>query len=101
MEANLDRAPKPKDDVVDTNKDTNSATSRYNDVLKLKPGGSLLDVMDYNMEGCIKNIEAIIGSQGDHQGANLFNNFITMTGLVDLPLEGYSYTWSHKTASIM
>ena len=24
-----------------------------------------------------------------------------MTGLVDLPLEGYSYTWSHKTASKM
>ncbi|GJR33240.1 hypothetical protein Tco_1109472, partial [Tanacetum coccineum] len=29
MEANLDRAPKAKDDVVDTNKDTNSATSRF------------------------------------------------------------------------
>ncbi|GKD18129.1 RNA-directed DNA polymerase, eukaryota [Tanacetum coccineum] len=34
-------------------------------------------------------------------GANAFNNFITMTGLVDLPLQGYSYTWSHKTASKM
>ncbi|GJS22761.1 retrovirus-related pol polyprotein from transposon TNT 1-94 [Tanacetum coccineum] len=77
MQDNLERAPKPKDDVVDTNKDANSATSRYNDVFKLKSGGSILDVMDelikvgqtmgYNMEGCIKNIEAIIGSQGDHQ----------------------------------
>ncbi|GJZ54948.1 RNA-directed DNA polymerase, eukaryota [Tanacetum coccineum] len=213
MEDNLERAPKPKDDVVDTNKDTNSATSRYNDVFKHKLGGSILHVMDelikvgqtmgYNMEGCMKNIEAIISTQGDHQvfrwisclgqkakkgwipelntkhhvsfvalqetkmdrmdlfsikaiwgnfsfdyvfspsvgfsgdylhhmidswdgecvllgdfnevrsyherygtifnlqGANAFNNFITMTGLVDLPLEGYSYTWSHKTTSKM
>ncbi|GKA93427.1 RNA-directed DNA polymerase, eukaryota [Tanacetum coccineum] len=34
-------------------------------------------------------------------GANAFNNFITMTGLVDLPLEGYPLTWSHKLASKM
>ncbi|GKB76387.1 RNA-directed DNA polymerase, eukaryota, nucleotide-binding alpha-beta plait domain protein [Tanacetum coccineum] len=43
--------------------------------LKNNVGGSILDVMDelvkvrqtmgYNMEGCVKNIEAIIGSQGD------------------------------------
>ncbi|GJS74599.1 RNA-directed DNA polymerase, eukaryota [Tanacetum coccineum] len=146
---------------------------RYNGVSKLKSGGSLLDVMDelikvgqtmsYNMDRCMHNIEAIIGSQGDgkvasstklliisvyapqeltekrdlwdflhhtidswddecvfmgdfnevrtkHErygtvfnlhGANAFNNFINMTGLVDLPLEGYSYTWSHKSASNM
>ncbi|GJV05223.1 hypothetical protein Tco_1338792 [Tanacetum coccineum] len=73
--------------------------------------------MGYNMDGYIKNIETIINSQGDrqdgecvflgefnevrsiqerygtvfyHLGANSFNNFITMAGLVDLPLEGYS-----------
>ncbi|GJY67133.1 RNA-directed DNA polymerase, eukaryota [Tanacetum coccineum] len=34
-------------------------------------------------------------------GTNAFNNFITMAGLVDLPLEGYSFTWSHKSASKM
>nr|GEV37523.1 hypothetical protein [Tanacetum cinerariifolium] len=34
-------------------------------------------------------------------GANVFNNFITMAGLVDLPLEGYSFTWSRKFASKM
>nr|GEV85076.1 hypothetical protein [Tanacetum cinerariifolium] len=34
-------------------------------------------------------------------GANSFNNFINMTGLIDLPLEGYSFTWSHNTASKM
>ncbi|GKG52219.1 hypothetical protein Tco_0547094, partial [Tanacetum coccineum] len=36
MKDNLERAPKPKDDMVDTNKDTNSPTSGYNDVFKLK-----------------------------------------------------------------
>ncbi|GJS90826.1 RNA-directed DNA polymerase, eukaryota [Tanacetum coccineum] len=34
-------------------------------------------------------------------GANAFDNFITMAGLVDLPLEGYSFTLSHKSASKM
>ncbi|GKA49159.1 RNA-directed DNA polymerase, eukaryota, partial [Tanacetum coccineum] len=34
-------------------------------------------------------------------GANAFNNFITKSGSVDLPLEGYSFTWSHKSASKM
>ncbi|GKA04200.1 RNA-directed DNA polymerase, eukaryota [Tanacetum coccineum] len=141
-------APQPKDDLVDKNKDVTTATSGYNDVLKHKSRGYLLDVMDelikvgktmgYNMEGCMKNIEAIIGSQRDYhdfhrhmidswdgefvllgdfnevhteherygtifnlQGPNGFNNFITMTGLVDLHLEGYSYTWTHKTTSKM
>ncbi|GJX92049.1 RNA-directed DNA polymerase, eukaryota [Tanacetum coccineum] len=80
--------------------------------------------MGYNMDGCVKNIEAIIGSQGDSHDsslfvkdnvtasdsflaatvlgcANAFNNFITMAGLIDLPLEVYSFTWSHKSASKM
>ncbi|GJV57301.1 RNA-directed DNA polymerase, eukaryota [Tanacetum coccineum] len=35
------------------------------------------------------------------QGANAFNNFISLAGLVDLPLGGYSYTWAHKSASKM
>nr|GEX00497.1 RNA-directed DNA polymerase, eukaryota [Tanacetum cinerariifolium] len=59
-------------------------------------GGSILEVMDelvkvgqtmgYNMEGCAKNIEAIVGSQG---------------GLIDLPLEGYAFIWAHKSDSKM
>ncbi|GJT14486.1 RNA-directed DNA polymerase, eukaryota, partial [Tanacetum coccineum] len=220
-------------DVPNNNKGGSSATSRYNGIPKLKSGGSLLEVMDemikvgqiigYNMDGCIHNIEAIIGAQGDEtkmetmdlfsikalwgnssfdyvfspsvgfsggilcvwdpsifikvshtisdyfvairgnwiasstklliisvyasqeltekrelwdfphhmidswdgeyilmgdfnevrteherygtvfnlHSANAFNNFINTTGLVDLPLEGYSYTWSHKSASKM
>ncbi|GJV60665.1 RNA-directed DNA polymerase, eukaryota [Tanacetum coccineum] len=41
------------------------------------------------------------GSLFNSHGANSFNNFITRTGLIDLPLEGYSFTWAHKSASKM
>nr|GEU52221.1 hypothetical protein [Tanacetum cinerariifolium] len=110
--------------------------------------------MGYNMEGCLKNIEAIInpnetfspsigysdgllcvwdptmffkdsvtisdsflafrgdfnevrseherfGTMFNASGANAFNHFISSAGLVDLPLEGYSYTWALKSASKM
>nr|GEY40753.1 hypothetical protein [Tanacetum cinerariifolium] len=167
-----------------SNDGISSVKSGNKHVLKIKPGGSILEVMEdvievaqtmgYNMEGCLKNIKAIIGFQGDQrklnrkhrvnfvaiqetkmenidlfsikevwgnlafdyaispsvgfsggilyawdlnlfikdnvtssdsflaiQGANAFNHFITMVGLIDLPLEGYSYTWAHKSASNM
>ncbi|GJR61793.1 RNA-directed DNA polymerase, eukaryota [Tanacetum coccineum] len=29
------------------------------------------------------------------------DSFVALRGLVDLPMEGYSYTWAHKTASKM
>nr|GEV56352.1 RNA-directed DNA polymerase, eukaryota [Tanacetum cinerariifolium] len=35
------------------------------------------------------------------QGASAFNNFISLAGLIELPLEGYSFTWSHKSATKM
>nr|GEU93941.1 RNA-directed DNA polymerase, eukaryota [Tanacetum cinerariifolium] len=41
------------------------------------------------------------GTVFNFQGANAFNSFITMAGLIDLPLECYSFTWSHKSASKM
>nr|GFB41899.1 RNA-directed DNA polymerase, eukaryota [Tanacetum cinerariifolium] len=41
------------------------------------------------------------GSSFNIQGANAFNKFISLAGLVDIPLCGYSYTWAHKSASKM
>ncbi|GJY71915.1 RNA-directed DNA polymerase, eukaryota [Tanacetum coccineum] len=35
------------------------------------------------------------------QGANAFNSFISLASLIDLPLNGYAYTWAHKTANKM
>ncbi|GJX89318.1 RNA-directed DNA polymerase, eukaryota [Tanacetum coccineum] len=34
-------------------------------------------------------------------GAKAFNHFISTSGLIDLPLKGYSYTWSIKSTSKM
>lgn len=58
-----------------TNRGFSSQHSMNSHSLKSKVGGSILDLMDelvkvgqtmgYNMEGCVKNIETIIGSQGD------------------------------------
>ncbi|GJV04803.1 RNA-directed DNA polymerase, eukaryota [Tanacetum coccineum] len=49
----------------------------------------------------VRSINERYGTVFNPHGANAFNNFISMTGLVDLPLEGYSYTWSHKSTSKM
>ncbi|GJY16658.1 RNA-directed DNA polymerase, eukaryota [Tanacetum coccineum] len=79
-----------------------------------RSGGSILELMEslvdvgqtmgYNMEGCMKNIKAIVRFQGDFNevrskqerfgtifndsGAKDFNHFISMAGLIDLPFEG-------------
>ncbi|GJV04311.1 RNA-directed DNA polymerase, eukaryota, reverse transcriptase zinc-binding domain protein [Tanacetum coccineum] len=83
----------------------------------------------YKMEGCMNDIEEIVKSQGDHEwkgdvtvmsdfnevrsederygsifnsrGADAFNSFISTGGLVEVPSGGYSFTWSHKSASKM
>ncbi|GKA81194.1 RNA-directed DNA polymerase, eukaryota [Tanacetum coccineum] len=41
------------------------------------------------------------GSSFNTQGTNVFYNFISMAGLIDLPLGGYSFTWTQKSASKM
>ncbi|GKB79051.1 RNA-directed DNA polymerase, eukaryota [Tanacetum coccineum] len=41
------------------------------------------------------------GSTFNRQGAIAFNNFISSARLIDLPLEGYAFTWAHKSASKM
>nr|GEU42376.1 RNA-directed DNA polymerase, eukaryota, reverse transcriptase zinc-binding domain protein [Tanacetum cinerariifolium] len=60
--------------------------------------GECLILGDFN-EVCFENER--YGSVFNLHGANTFNNFITMAGLVDIPLEGHSFTWSHKLASKM
>ncbi|GJX22164.1 RNA-directed DNA polymerase, eukaryota [Tanacetum coccineum] len=61
--------------------------------------GGVLCVWDSNM--FVKDSVTIYDSFVAIRGANAFNYFISMARLVDLPLEGYSYTWSHKSASKM
>nr|GEV72393.1 RNA-directed DNA polymerase, eukaryota [Tanacetum cinerariifolium] len=42
-----------------------------------------------------------LGSVFNAQGANEFNSFILNAGLVEIQLEGYSFIWSHPSASKM
>ncbi|GJY44030.1 RNA-directed DNA polymerase, eukaryota [Tanacetum coccineum] len=42
-----------------------------------------------------------LGSVFNVHGANEFNSFISNAGLVEIQLEGYSFTWSHPSAAKM
>ncbi|GJS23932.1 hypothetical protein Tco_0452564 [Tanacetum coccineum] len=75
MNSKDDSNDKPKGDFQSNKEGQSSSKSVNTSILKIKSGGSILDVMEsvveigqtmgYNMEGCIKNMEAIIGDQGD------------------------------------
>nr|GEW81763.1 RNA-directed DNA polymerase, eukaryota [Tanacetum cinerariifolium] len=47
----------------------------------------------------VRSADERIGSVFNIQGASDFNDFISNSGLVDIQLEGYSFTWSHPLAS--
>ncbi|GJW65323.1 RNA-directed DNA polymerase, eukaryota [Tanacetum coccineum] len=49
----------------------------------------------------VRSEQERFGTIFNDSGANAFNNFISTAGLIDLPLEGYSYTSALKSASKM
>ncbi|GJW89042.1 RNA-directed DNA polymerase, eukaryota [Tanacetum coccineum] len=49
----------------------------------------------------VRSDQERFGTLFNVKGANAFNNFIALVNLIDLPLEGYSFTWSHKSAMKM
>ncbi|GJY19843.1 hypothetical protein Tco_0392409 [Tanacetum coccineum] len=49
----------------------------------------------------VRHKEERWGSTFNVYGARDFNHFITSAGLVEVQLEGYSYTWAHPSASKM
>ncbi|GJY03253.1 RNA-directed DNA polymerase, eukaryota [Tanacetum coccineum] len=49
----------------------------------------------------VRRMEERWGSIFYMNGARAFNNFIANAGLVDLQLEGYSFTWVHPSATKM
>ncbi|GJX86932.1 hypothetical protein Tco_0337706 [Tanacetum coccineum] len=73
-EKSSDELSQPKNDLLDANVGVSTDKSGSCNFLKLKAGGAILEVMDelikvrqimgYNMDGCMKNVETIIGSQG-------------------------------------
>ncbi|GJX45301.1 RNA-directed DNA polymerase, eukaryota [Tanacetum coccineum] len=60
--------------------------------------GDCIVMGDFNE---VRYMEERMGSVFHEQGAAEFNNFINNSGLVDVHLEGYSFTWSHPSASKM
>ncbi|GKA91191.1 RNA-directed DNA polymerase, eukaryota [Tanacetum coccineum] len=60
--------------------------------------GEIVIMGDFNE---VRTEHVRFGSIFNVRGANAFNNFISKADLIDLPLGGYSYTWSHKSASKM
>nr|GEZ17254.1 RNA-directed DNA polymerase, eukaryota [Tanacetum cinerariifolium] len=49
----------------------------------------------------VQSINERFGTLFNPHRAESFNDFISIAGLVDLPIEGYSYTWAYKSASKM
>ncbi|GKB67201.1 RNA-directed DNA polymerase, eukaryota, partial [Tanacetum coccineum] len=49
----------------------------------------------------VRRMEERWGSIFNASGARVFNNFISNAGLIDLQLEGFSFTWAHPSASKM
>ncbi|GKA93469.1 RNA-directed DNA polymerase, eukaryota [Tanacetum coccineum] len=49
----------------------------------------------------VRSVEERWGSTFNALGASVFNDFITNSGLSEVQLEGYSFTWTHPSASKM
>ncbi|GKD42924.1 RNA-directed DNA polymerase, eukaryota, partial [Tanacetum coccineum] len=60
--------------------------------------GECIVMGDFNE---VRSVEERMGSVYNAHGANAFNDFISNSGLVDVPLEGYSFTLSHPSANKM
>ncbi|GJZ71170.1 retrotransposon protein, putative, ty1-copia subclass, partial [Tanacetum coccineum] len=60
--------------------------------------GETLLMGDFNV---VRTTEERFGSVFDHSGARDFNHFILSSGLVEVKMEGYSYTWSLSSAEKM
>ncbi|GJY42070.1 RNA-directed DNA polymerase, eukaryota [Tanacetum coccineum] len=103
---------------------------RHGSGINNNEGGSILPLLEdminvgktmgFNLAGCAKDMEKIIrecivmgdfnevrrkeerwGSIFDAHGSRYFNNFIDHAGLVEIQLEGFSFTWSHVSAAKM
>ncbi|GJX07911.1 RNA-directed DNA polymerase, eukaryota, partial [Tanacetum coccineum] len=49
----------------------------------------------------VRTMDERLGSSFNASSARCFDRFIVSSGLVDVKLEGYSFTWSHPSASKM
>nr|GEU34783.1 RNA-directed DNA polymerase, eukaryota, reverse transcriptase zinc-binding domain protein [Tanacetum cinerariifolium] len=84
-------------------KNTNSTVSDYfvMDYLSLvmsKWEGEVVIMGDFNE---VRNKSERFGTLFNRHGADVFNRFISNAGLEEVPLEGCSFTWCHRSATKM
>ncbi|GJT01054.1 RNA-directed DNA polymerase, eukaryota [Tanacetum coccineum] len=60
--------------------------------------GETIIMGDFNE---VRSEKERFGSNFNQHGANAFNHFIASNSLIDPPMDGYAFTWSHKSASKM
>ncbi|GJZ96546.1 RNA-directed DNA polymerase, eukaryota, partial [Tanacetum coccineum] len=60
--------------------------------------GECIILGDFNE---VRSKQERFGTIFNETAANAFNHFISTAGLIDLPLEGYSFTWAIKSAKKM
>ncbi|GJZ10125.1 RNA-directed DNA polymerase, eukaryota [Tanacetum coccineum] len=70
----------------------------YLSILIGRWNGEVILMGDFNE---VRSREERRGSVFNQSGARVFNHFISSSGLVDVKLEGYSFTWSHPSATKM
>nr|GEW98552.1 RNA-directed DNA polymerase, eukaryota [Tanacetum cinerariifolium] len=58
--------------------------------------GETIIMGDFNE---MRSIDERFGLMFNQSRSRLFNHFITSSGLVDVKLEGYSFTWAHPSAT--
>nr|GFB02114.1 RNA-directed DNA polymerase, eukaryota [Tanacetum cinerariifolium] len=60
--------------------------------------GETIVMGDFNV---VRSTDERLGSRFNQSSAKVFNQFIESSGLVDIKLEGYSFTWSHPSRKKM
>nr|GEU62666.1 RNA-directed DNA polymerase, eukaryota [Tanacetum cinerariifolium] len=78
--------------------ENNTSHKDINSCKKKRWEGDTVIMGDFNE---VRSEHERFGSTFNRQGAIAFNNFISSACLIDLPLEGYAFTWAHKSASKM
>nr|GEY46971.1 RNA-directed DNA polymerase, eukaryota [Tanacetum cinerariifolium] len=70
----------------------------YLSLVMSKWKGKVVIMGDFNE---VRNKSKRFGTLFNRHDANVFNRFISNAGLEDVPLEGCSFTWSHRSATKM
>nr|GFC53103.1 RNA-directed DNA polymerase, eukaryota [Tanacetum cinerariifolium] len=77
---------------------SNNFVAIYGTWLPSRWNGETIILGDFNE---VRSIDERRGSCFNPSSARVFNHFISSSGLVDVKLRGYAFTWSHPSGSKM